>query len=617
MANEARGKNGGPSKSFMTVGPTLHYSHANVHWCWVLSVLIYAGTCLFWTQIHTGQVLLAWDHVFDFGVNWLHRYTDRPLSIFEYPWQILVLALLMGILGAAPVLTAQLLSFRYSLPMLLAVLFLARLPLMAAFLLVSCVAVACRPLRFRSRFIAIVLCLSPQLVYWAAFGGGESDPVKWGFSYAPWLGAWLVGVGMAGVAIGIGHFTRYRPGLVWTVSGVALTIAVLVFTRKISFAELDYQLYIAHNNPEEVREFRDHDMRPLLDQAMHNPTTKSYLQELFYPTEPILLREELKKEIQIQLGYDRWPNWFEVPDELRYQRRRTQLLREYRYFIEKWPNSRRLPIALYFQALLNEYSPDIRMLGQREILRFYSDYPNHENLPIWHRIVDQAPRSPEATEARYRIAFHQAGRGRFKEAMDVCDVAEAEIVRHLEHQAQDAASGERSWKVFTEPAGTVMTASKLKRVLRKVRELRSLISQESQMPSAESRRRLAQFVVLNPYRPDYADRLEELLTATNPNDPLRDNLQLAKCRLITDRQLRADKLRALIEEFPRSDGAVRALYELGLHQVERWKAADTPQDDKVRFLAEARTVLGELLQKHPQSIYTDPAREILEGLPKP
>jgi len=617
MADQARKKNGGPRKSFMTVGPTLHYSHTNVLWCWVLSILVYAAACLFWTQVHTGRIQLTWSHVFDVDANWLQPYVDRPLSIFEYPYQILVLALLMGVIGTAPVLVAQLLSFRFSLPMILSALFLAKLPVMAACLLISCIAVACRPLRFRSRFIAIALCMAPQLVYWAVFGGGQSDPVKWGFSYAPWLGAWLIGLAMAGTVIGIGHFTRYRPGLVWTVSGIVLTIAVLVFTRKISFAELDYQLYIAGNNPEEVPEFRDHDMRPLLDQAMQNPVTKSYLQQLFYPTEPILLREELKKEIQIQLGYDRWPSWFDVPDTLGYQRKRMELLREYKYFIQKWPNSRRLPIALYFRALLMEYNPDLRTLLQREVLHFYNDYPDHGNLPFWHEVLERAPRSPEAVEARYRIAFHQAGRARFKEAIDMLDVAAAEIARHLQAQRNDAASAEAVWEVFVEPAETVMTVPKLNQLLHKVRRLRSLIAQESQLASEESRRRLAQFVILNPHRPDYADRLEELLAATNPNDPLRDNLLLATYRLITDLQLRADKLKELIEQFPRSDGAVEALYELGLLQVERWKDPDASQEAKARFLADARSVLNDLLQKHPQSIYADRAREILDGLPKP
>ncbi len=95
------------------------------------------------------------------------------VSIFEYPWQILVLALLMAALAVAPPLTSQLLSFSYSLPLILAVFFLADLPAFAVSLLISCIAVACRPLRFRSRITSIALCMLPQLLYWGIFGGAR------------------------------------------------------------------------------------------------------------------------------------------------------------------------------------------------------------------------------------------------------------------------------------------------------------------------------------------------------------------------------------------------------------------------------------------------------------
>jgi hypothetical protein len=55
----------------------------------------------------------------------LGRTTITGVSIFEYPWQIIVLGLLMGTLAVAPVLTAQLMSFGHSFIFVLAVFFLA------------------------------------------------------------------------------------------------------------------------------------------------------------------------------------------------------------------------------------------------------------------------------------------------------------------------------------------------------------------------------------------------------------------------------------------------------------------------------------------------------------
>ena len=196
-----------PAKSFMNAGPTLHYRHANVRRCWVLAVIVHFAACSFWSMILTGN--MAWiglDRLLDTTLWNLGTVVQSPLSIFEYPWQIAVLGMLMGIMAASPVVVSQLLSFRFSVLMILSVIFVAKLPLFGVFLIVSCIAVACRPLRFRSRFIAILLCMAPQMIYWAVFGGVESvDPIRWGFSYAPWICAWLDGVLIAGIVIGVGH----------------------------------------------------------------------------------------------------------------------------------------------------------------------------------------------------------------------------------------------------------------------------------------------------------------------------------------------------------------------------------------------------------------------------
>jgi len=275
------------SKSFMTVGATLHYSHKNVQRCWLLAVAAFSLSCLFWSKIVTG---VFWSFSFQtliFPRFWrLGQSITTGVSIFEYPWQILVLGLFMGILAIVPVLISQLLSFQYSLIFVLAVVFLANLPGFAICIVVSCFAVACRPLRFRSRFIAIALCTAPQLIYWGFFGVVKgADPIEWGFSFAPWICAWLIGLSIAGLVLGIGHYTRYRPGLVWAFTSVFLLLAIVTFEIRIGFDELDYQLYVAKNNPEEAVEFHEHDITEALDKTIADPGVKKYLARSFYPTD--------------------------------------------------------------------------------------------------------------------------------------------------------------------------------------------------------------------------------------------------------------------------------------------------------------------------------------------
>ena len=78
-------------------------------------------------------------------------------------------------------------------------------------------------------------------------------------------------------------------------------------------------------------------------------------------------------------------------------------------FIKKRPNSRRMPIVLYYYAILNEYSPDIRYLDEKETVRFYSDYPRERSTETWLSLYRDFPDSPESLEARWRIAKHMGG----------------------------------------------------------------------------------------------------------------------------------------------------------------------------------------------------------------
>ncbi len=606
------------SKTFLAVGPTLHYSHANVLSFWLLTVVAFAGVCLFWSKILTGSPLSFSPESITSPQHWrIGQLLLSGVSIFEYPWQVLVLAMLMAVLAVTPVLTSQLLSFIYSMPLILCVFFLADLPAFAVCLLVSCIAVACRPLRFRSRFISLVLCMVPQLLYWGFFGGAKGvEPIKWGFSFTPWLSAWLIGLGIAGIVLGIGHFTRYRPGQIWLSTTIALVIAAIIFRFMIGFDELDYQLYVARNNPEQITEFHDHSITRALDQAITNPAVTRYLGGFFYPTEPIALRKELKAEIQAQLAHDRWPTWFAVPAELRYQEKRQWLLGQYEQFIMRRSKSKRMPIALYFKALLMEYSPDTRIRDAEETLHFYNDYPFERSREVWYRLYIEFGNSPESLEARWRIAMHWAGQEKFEQAEALIADAGTLLDERLKLLNREQPTEESLFSMFHPPADSVMTVSKLTELQRKLSQLKTLISTDNRTAKADSARRLARFVMLNPYGPDYADRLDELLEEMGKNDPLRDNVLLARVKLLPDEQLRAERLAELHQKYKTTDGGMQALYELALLKIHFWRQQDESNvEQKKQYLADARTALNDFLKMYPDSFGAEQVRKNLESLP--
>jgi hypothetical protein len=607
------------SKSFMAVGPTLHYSHKNVQRCWLLAVTAFGISCLFWSKVVTG---LFWPSAVQTVTTpefWhLGQSITTGVSIFEYPWQILVLGLLMGILAVVPVLISQLMSFRYSLVLILEVFFLANLPGFAICLLASCIAAACRPLRFRSRFIAIALCAAPQLFYWGYFGGARGvEPIEWGFSFAPWICAWLDALVIAGFVLGIGHYTRYRPGLTWIFTSLTLLIAVVVFEVTIGFDELDYQLYVAKNNPENITEFHDRSITDALDKTMRDPDTERYLNASFYPADQIARRAELKSKIQERLTYDRWPSWFLVPPELMYQPKRQSLLRQYELFISKRPNSRRMPIALYYKALLTEYSPDTNMLGQEEVLHFYSDYPHETAENIWWGLYQHFRNSPESIEARWRIARQQAGRRMFAEADEL--LTEAQTMLAAERSRLLEAEQTRSdglLGLFRPPADSVMTVPKFTGLQRRLNQLQLLISSENRTDEPGSTERLAKFVMLNPHASDYPQHLDGLLEQTEDGDRLRDNILLAQAKLDADQQLRAEKLSELHKAYRETDGGMLALYELGLLKISLWhQPGESSSELKKKYLDEARATLTSFISLYPDSCYAEQVKKNLDGLP--
>ncbi len=607
------------SKAFLAAGPTLHYSHSHVHAFWLATLLVYTAACLFWSKILTGS-FLPFDSQLATSIQHygLGRFLISGISIFEYPWQILVLALLMAIIAITPVLVSQLLSFIYCVPFILAAFFVADLPAFAGCLLISSLAAACRPLRFRSRFIALALCTVPQLLYWGYFGPASGiEPVKWGFSFTPWAMAWLLCLGIAGLVLGIGHFTRYRPGLIFASTLVVLAAAFVIVDLRIGFDELDYQLYVARNNPEQISEFQDRSITQALNDTTSSPAIMRYLGDFFYPTDPNLLRAELKREIQDKLAQDRWPGWFIVPDELNFQDKRRWLLSQYDLFITRRPKSRRMPIALYFWAMLTEYAPDLNLLSQRETLHFYSDYPSVGARNTWYRLYSEFGDSPEAIEARWRIAMHWAGQGRFDQAETRTTEAIAAIEEQLKKTTNQQTSADSIFSPFHPSPDTAITPTKLADLQRRLNQLRILIGRENRAGDGGAGARLARFAVLDSRARDYPDQLAMLLERLGPNDPLRDNILLAQAKLVADERLRADKLADLHKRMPKTDGGMQALYDLALFRIHLWRQqqADTNPEQKKRLLTDARAALTTFLTLYPNSFYADQVKKNLADLP--
>ncbi len=612
------------SKPFMAAGPALHYSHQNVQSCWMLILSGFVSSCFLWSKIVSGQLFsFSFQSLINYESWQLCDFVTSGISIFEYPWQIAVLGILMSILIVVPVIVSQMMSFVYSWPFLFSLIFLANLPFLAVVVLISCIAVSCRPLRFRSRFISIALCIMPQFIYVMLFGRTSGlDPVKWGFAFTPWLFAWAGSFTIAGIVLIVGHFNRYKPGIIYQVTIGTVLSALIIFMTMIGFDELDYQLYVAKNNPEQINEFYDHSITGALDATIEEPAFQKYLLTgYFYPIEPIEQRSTLKKEIQSELLQDRWPSWFIIPPDLNYQDQKRHLLEQYDRFITTWPKSNRMPIALYYKAMLSEYSVDIRMLDKsEEFLHFYNDYPFCRARGIWHHLYNKFSNSLESLEARWRLAKHLSGSGVFAQANIL--LTEADDLIRVQQAVRttgsvQAETFERLLRVFESPCQTVMTELKLRQLHQRIKYLTLLISDENQDQTIESKKRLARFVMLNPHSQDYNWHLDELLDQMDSDDKLIDNISLAKTKLIADDHLKCQRLLEIYEKYSDRDSGIEALYEFGLLKRRLWNQTDrTNLQQKDQLLHQALEAFETLIAKYPHSIFAAQIRKNLADLPK-
>ncbi|OHB55694.1 MAG: hypothetical protein A2Y12_12495 [Planctomycetes bacterium GWF2_42_9] len=611
----------------MTAGPTLHYSHANVNGCYFIAICIYYFTSVFWTKLLSGELIFP---IFP-GPFYLENLILSPLSIYEYPAQIFVMRLLLGILIAVPILASQLMSFKYSLLFVFILGIIAGLPGLALAVLVGAFGAAVRPLRFRSRIISFVLCTSPSILYFSFFGGAKNaDSLRWALSYAPWGDGLLNALAIAGIVLLIGHFTRYRPSLICIISFGVLVTTIFVFQDGINLSELDYQLYIAENNPATVKEFQDASLSGALDDVLNSPQRKNYFQSPFYPVETISLRAVLKKEMQNRLLLDRWPEWISETSAPAYQGRKRQLLRQYEKFInpeKQWwkpeiihttllksrARIRRMPIALYYKAMLSELSPELNVLVEKETLHFYNDYPHRENLPIWHRLYSEFPTSPESIEARWRRAIHLAGMGEFTHTQEMIDESLAMIVKETEKIKNESEKAMDS--IFHKPAKTVITEYELRKLKRKFLYLQNLISGENLGKDEKSKKLASDFIILNRHDVLYKSQLIYLLQQAGENSPLKDNIILEQTLLIPDAIERAEQLGKVTKDFPGTDGGIQARFEQASLKLTIWKNHQLSDREKDKYLTEAQTGLKKFLKDYPECFLAEQVQEILSILP--
>lgn len=609
-----------PIKRWFTDGATMAYRTPQRTLFWFINLILFVLLNMFDLRIRTG----SWIHIdVSYTSESLIPTLLSPLNIFQYPSQILTIGLLMAMICAVPILTALLCNIWYAIPLILIVHVVGQNPILSLCLLVSCAAVSFEPLRFKSKFVALVLWLAPEVLYWTLFSGEnpEKDVLRWVILYVPWAVAFLNSVLIFGAVITLGHFLRYRPGVLMPIFAMLLAGTVIFFHVTIGMDEYDFRAKVFRNSPSQIPILQGKNILRLLEKERTDRLKK----------EPYLSSDTVMNELRLQW---RWafsigPNTSSeaANDEMIYfYSAKYNAIDEIEAFIQQMPtHNKRVADAVYYIALLHDTQMDPRTLRDEDTLRYSRDVPTPQSEPYWQRLLKDYPGSDVSIEARWRLAQLMACSEpetatesfRFDEALTLLHDAQqlcTSVLLLRRQTASEGAFGEK-WlgPLFLPPSPTV-TTDDLRRLQIQIGRDMMLLDKENRTGHLQHEKRLAKFVGLDPRQLNYEQRLKDLILNSPQPDPLMDNVELAQILLVKDADVQILRLTDLAKRFEGQDGGVEAMLELAqMFLVERELAESFA--DKQELLTQSREYLQRIVALRPGCFVADVAQELLEKNP--
>jgi hypothetical protein len=626
MANQPQNR----LKRWLSDGPTVAYARGYRYACWAFNLLLYILLNLFYLRLHMGG-WLPWQYTYE--TTSLTEQLLSPLNIFDFPAHIFVIGLLMTLLCVLPIITAQLYNFWYALPFPAVALLCGHQQILSLCLFVSCAAVSFQPFRFKSKFVAAVMCLIPELLYIVIFSGSnpETEVLRWAVLYAPWLLAFFFCLIFFGIILGIGHFVRYRPGVITPLFGLVLAGTVLLFHLKIGMNERDFRAYVYQYRPETVINLCSKDIQPLLEEEK-----AKILKSKEYLNPDILNEEDLLEE---------WKNAFNASglnsetirdntetdviakmEARKFIQEKERAIQNIDRFIKMYPNDKRVAYALYYKGLLLDLKPNVRQLEELKRLRFYTDIPSPASQAVWQEILDRFGGFPVAIAARWRFAILTLQPEeekpdypeRFRQATELLMEAQkscrVQMEKRKEKERQTASQTSMS-DIFN-PKKPILSEEDLNALSRRIGILMALIAKENRPGDSIHEKRLAEFLSLDPYQLVYKTRLKALKFDAPKPDPLIDNIELAETMLIEDPERKGLELRKLIrnEKYSERDGWYQARIELAKLYLEKYNRSNN-ETDRETLLQKGRETLTPVLDLPPESIFVQQAQELLRKWP--
>jgi len=571
-----------------------------------IDLLLFAGLCLFAYWLRTGRYLpvdlseystLLYRNLAATGPDRLSM-TELllgPISVERVPLQLVIFSLLMASLVSIPVLVAILYRFPFALPFVGMVAFVAVMPYLAITILLGAAVASLRPLRMSFRFGSSLLALAPiGLYFWLAVRAGSEataggTPIEQFKFYAPWVLSLLAACFNFAVVLSIASLVGYRPGAIAPILAILFALPVGLFEAKVGQDELYYSILEARYGPASRDCFRAEDISAFLEERPD--LLRPYVDRFGGSREAI---GEIRWQWKLGLASVR-PLKREVERQAlkELQRDREEAVYYIERFVEDFPNSRRVPAALYLQGRALDMRLDRVRLREDGWITFNDDFPGQASGPIWRSLVGSYGDHPLSAVARYKMAVQIGRTGRIDEAIAL--LRAIRVVAEAQRKRRAAPPrGAFAWLVRPAAEQEALGVD-LYEIALEARKLLEFLEANGRDPKYGTRP-VAALLRMNPRHPLYPENLR-LLKERCPGSLLEDNIELLL--VLTHRSVsrRIDLLSEHIKTYEQQDSTARAAYELA-----RLLEGDA------RF-EEATVIYEALAREHPRSVWTELAQQ--------
>ncbi len=515
-------------------------------WWWVCCILfaiaMQVAMCAFWNYLQTGQWI-------DLSFSAMRNGLAAPisdtilgaLSIFSYPWMLVVFGITLGLMLLIPLVMATLYPLWSSLLAAGALIVVAHNPIMGIVVAMGCVLVARNRWRHTHPYGALLLGGLPtglllQLLVFTAADTSLLLPMQRWILAIPFLLA--MGVILLGglLCFAIAHLRRLRPGVIWPCVLIMALPTGWVFFQQVGIDELHYALLLRGVEGGDV---------------IFPAQPREVWRQKYAPRSP---QPQLARRAHEHLNA-----------------RRAALLTRCDAFLTTFPKSSRAPAIAWLAG--QTQSLQLNHATLPALIAPTAAWPLEWSLAPWQGMVDRWPTHPAAALAKLQLARLQlraiakapkpdkTNLKRAQAAMQTLQAARDQLAQAIAHlvtaQSDDARMG-----LFT-PHTSLPDLDDYRQGLQATEELLWKIRSNDVLTDPACAWALSKLLCANPYALDYSRQLRVLqANATIKTTKLLDNVQMAIALQHADLHDRSRAMIALAKD-ERTDTAIEANYELG------------------------------------------------------